>query len=75
VNQQVIIATGKNGAPEHEINEKLQELGPEWKIVSATTALAPFGALSQGMADQFNVPVSSAAHVYYVTTVVVEKTE
>ena len=60
--QKIIIVKSKNVPPEEELNEKLDALSNEWGIVSATTALAPYGDMD-----------GAALHVYYVTTVVLEK--
>ncbi len=60
--QKIIVVGGKNIVPEEEVNERVAELGGEWKIVSATTALAPYGNMD-----------GAAMHVYYVTTVLLER--
>ena len=65
--QTIIIVKSVNLTPESEVNERIEELGDGWEIVSASTALAPHGQHP----DQFQA--SSAAHVYYITTIVLKK--
>jgi hypothetical protein len=73
--QKVIIVASRNTPPQMELEEELSELTDEWNIVSATTSVTPFGTLSEGMANSFNVPSSCAAHTYYVTTVVLQRSK
>ena len=60
--RKIIIEKSMNVPP--CVDEQLEQMGDGWKIISATTALAPYGNFGDG----------SALHVYYVTTVVLEKT-
>ncbi len=58
--RKVIIVECQNDLPEYELNERLEELGPEWTIVSAKTSMAV-------------LKPEPYAQVLYTTTVVVEK--
>lgn len=59
--RKVIIVRAHNHPPEDELNERLEELGPEWTVVSAETALT-------------TTQPGPLAQVLYVTTVIVERT-
>ncbi len=63
----IIIVKTMNQSPEEEVNRRLEELGEGWKIISATTAMALFG---ERQSEEFEM---LAHHLYYVTTVVVER--
>lgn len=56
------------------INEQLAELGASWHVVSATTSLVPHGEMSGNIPGGGNWD-RIARHIYFVTTVVVEKEE
>jgi hypothetical protein len=60
--QKIIIVDSRNTPPEEEVEERLEELGDGWRVVSAITSLYPFGEMDDG-----------PRHIYYVTTVVVGK--
>lgn len=70
--QKVIIVKSMNMTPEDEVNARLEELGPDWRIVSATTAMQPFGEtdLNSPQTGKF---YGVALHMYFVTTVIVER--
>ena len=69
MNTRMIIRKSRNETPEQEITEAIAPLIAEgFRVVSATTALAPYGVMEGGLHN-----VDSALHVYYVTTVVLEK--
>ena len=72
--QKVIIEQSRNELPEEKIRKRIKKLGSGWRVVSAETTLAPHGSMdtdpSMGMENLRGV----AQHVYYVTTVIVEKT-
>lgn len=59
--RKVIIVTAHNLPPEGELDERLEELGPEWTVVSAETTLT-------------TTKPGPLAQVTYVTTVIVERT-
>lgn len=66
--QKIIIETSRNFTPEDAVNEAIEPLFAEgYRIVSAATALAPYGEMADAQGDEH------ARHVYYVTTVVLEK--
>ncbi len=71
--QQVIIVKSMNKTPEVEVNDRLEKLGPGWRIISATTAMCPFGEMDTESSDGFGKFLGVAKHMYYTTTVVVEK--
>lgn len=76
--QKVIIVESVNLTPQDKVNEELAELKGDWKIVSATTNLAPLGTFTDAELGFFHrrgdmIPPGRAKHVYYVTTVVVEQ--
>ena len=60
----IIIEKNTNVSTEEQINKRLQELGPGWKIKSAKTEANIIGVITLN-------PL--VFHVLYVTTVVVEK--
>ena len=71
MNQKVIIVRSMNLTPEDELEEKLNELGEGWRVVSATTAAALQGTMDIDAPGKF---FGVARHIYFVTTAVVEKT-
>lgn len=69
--QRIIIVNSRNLTPEDEVNARIEELGEGWRIVAANTSLALQGTMDTNIPEKaFGV----ANHVYYVTTVVLEKT-
>lgn len=75
MNTRIIIRESQNLTPEDEINEAIASLIAEgFRVVSATTALTPHGAWVNGVRiGSEEVAPGSAQHIYYVTTVVLEK--
>ncbi|MBI2409859.1 hypothetical protein HYV30_02330 [Candidatus Kaiserbacteria bacterium] len=69
--QKVIIVGSRNDSPEEELEKRLRELGSSWRIVSATTSLALHGTWDYR--TERSMMQGIARHVYYVTTVIVEK--
>ena len=65
--QQVIIVTGEDNPPEVEVNRRLQNLRPGWKIVSATTTACVTGDI-----ETKNGMRVFAKQIHYTTTVVIE---
>lgn len=65
--QKVIIVKGKNIPPEEELAERLKELGPDWRVVSALTSMLPWGKINDGH------NMTSPLHIFFATTVIVEK--
>lgn len=66
--QKLIIESSMNVTPEEQLEEKLAPLIADgWRIVSVMTALAPHGEFSPHAGEKY------ARHVYYVTTVLLEK--
>ena len=63
-----IIVKTMNFTPEDELNERLKELGPGWKVVSSSCSSAPWGEMREG----FQLPC--AMHTYHTAMVIVEKT-
>lgn len=64
----VIIVRSMNSTPEEEVSERLAPLLKDgYKVITASTAMSPFGEM--GSADFDRV----ALHVYFVTTVVLRK--
>jgi|GEM_PF-4220926 len=64
----IIIVRSMNTPPEEEVNERVEELEKDgYKVVSATTTIAPFGEMASGAFHKV------ALHVYFVTTVVLTK--
>lgn len=59
--RKVIIVRAMNLPPEGELDERLEELGPKWTVVSAKTTLT-------------TIKPGPLAQVLFVTTVVVERT-
>lgn len=58
--QKVLIINSRNLPPEEELAVRLQELDNDWRIISANTSIATLGQ-------------PAVAQVFYVTTVIVEK--
>lgn len=71
VSQKVIIVQGMNIPPEDDVNQRLEELGSGWRVVSATTAMCPFGQMDINQPGQNYRGV--CRHMYYTVTVVVER--
>ena len=69
--QKIIIVKSMNETPENDVNERLESLGMGWRVVSATTTLAPHGRMDANGAGHLYLGVPK--HVLYVSTVVVEK--
>ncbi len=69
--QKVIIVRSTNLTPEDELEERLQELGDDWRVVSATTSLALQGSWNYKTETSWMDGI--ARHAYYVTTVIVER--
>lgn len=72
----IIIVTSRNLTPEDEVNERISPLLEQgYRIVSATTSLTTHGNIesTQGMPGA-GLYLDIANHVYYVTTVALEKT-
>lgn len=68
MDQKIIIEASRNFTPEDKVGMAIEPLLTEgYRIVSAATALAPYGELISEQGDKH------ARHVYYVTTVVLEK--
>lgn len=66
--QKIVIVRSMNLSPEDEVNERIEPLIAEgFRVVSASTALAPFGEWTRPDYGK------CAQHVYYVTTVLLEK--
>ncbi len=65
----IIIRRSQNETPEEKIAEAIAPLIEKgFNVVSATTALAPYGTM-EGAVGQLD----QALHMYYVTTVVLKK--
>lgn len=62
MNQKVIVVVTTNFTPEGEVEDRLLELGSDWKVVSASTSIAALGE-------------PPYCQVFYATTVVVEGVE
>lgn len=62
--QKVIIVKDINVTPEEKLNERLAELGDEYRVVSANTTMATHGDMGD---------LGRPRHVVYVTTVIVDK--
>ncbi|KKW21296.1 MAG: hypothetical protein UY71_C0001G0012 [Parcubacteria group bacterium GW2011_GWB1_52_7] len=69
--QKVIIVRSLNFTPEDELENRLQELGKGWRVVSASTSLALHGTMDYRTETSWMNGI--ARHAYYVTTVIVER--
>ena len=69
--QKVIIVSSLNFTPEDELENRLQELGKGWRVVSASTSLALHGTMDYRTETSWMNGI--ARHAYYVTTVIVER--
>jgi hypothetical protein len=69
--QKVIIVGSVNKTPEYELEQRIEELGEGWRVVSAQTALALQGTMNLEQPDMLMYGV--AKHTYYVTTVIMER--
>jgi len=69
--QKVIIVRSLNFTPEDELENRLQELGEGWRVVSASTSLALHGTMDHRTETSWMYRI--ARHAYYVTTVIVER--
>lgn len=67
--QKVLVVTSVNLTPEDKLAKRLARLRGKWRVISATTNLVTWGKMDLGPENSFG----SAKHVYYVTTVIVEK--
>jgi len=67
----ILVIRSTNTTPEAEVNAKLEELGDDWVVVSATTAVAPHGVLPMELSGSSTREL--AYHLYFVTTVVLTK--
>ncbi len=63
----VIIENGINIPPREKVDQEIQKLGDEWKVVSANTTATVFGIVP----DSGSPPLH---HCVYTTTVVLEPT-
>jgi hypothetical protein len=70
--QKVLIVRSLNETPEEEVTSRTQELGPEWRITSASTAIALQGEMDVDGPDVGRF-YGVAKHVYFVATIVLEK--
>jgi len=71
----IVIRGSKNFTPEDQVAEAIAPLLKQgFRVTSATTALAPHSTWVEGakFGGQEIMP-GSAKHVYYVTTVILEK--
>ncbi|RME59812.1 hypothetical protein D6779_03345 [Candidatus Parcubacteria bacterium] len=73
--QKVIIIKSMNLTPEHELEKRLEELGPGWNVVSASTSLTTHGTMDYHNKREGVILDGIARHIYFVTTVIVEKVE
>ncbi len=65
----ILIVASMNVTPEEELAERLAPLARDgFRVVSASTSMAPFGERNSESFEKI------ARHMYYVTTVVLEKT-
>lgn len=71
--QKVLVVSSMNYTPEDEIAERLSELGPEWRVISASTSLALQGSVNTDGFSPQGINFGLAQHVYFVTTLIVEK--
>lgn len=69
--QKVIIVSKLNVPPQYEVNEEIRGLGRHWRVISASTSLATHGTMDYQ--DETTLLLGIAHHVYYVTTVVLER--
>lgn len=70
--QKVIVVTSMNTTPEDEIANRLAELGDGWHITSATTTMTAVGTMD--IDEPGKVLLGVAVHIYYATTLILEKT-
>ena len=63
----VLVVRSTNESPEAEINERLEEEFKDWRVVSATTVMVPWGE------QETMLHVHTAMHMFMVTTVILEK--
>ena len=64
--QKVIVVESRNVTPEEQVNERIKKLGSEWRIVSASTSL-------QAVVSDKAPVTCNVLHVFYVTTLILEK--
>ncbi|MDO8566933.1 MAG: hypothetical protein Q7R58_02160 [bacterium] len=71
----IIIRSSKNETPEKKIATAIAPLVAKgFRVVSATTVLTPHGAWAEGVRiGATEIAEGSAKHLYYATTVVLEK--
>lgn len=72
MNQKVIVVTESNNRLQDALDKELAKYGNDWKVVSATTAIAPFDPLNHNQAAERSVWPGSAGQIYYATTVIIE---
>lgn len=71
--QKVIVVQSTNILPNVELDQKLGSLQEEgFRITSATTTMTLLGKTDEGC-EMLNIPPGGALHIYYATTVVLEK--
>jgi len=77
--QKVIIVNSVNKPPQEELDQALAKLKGDWKVVSAITSMVPWGSWSREDVDALNtqpgwcLAQGSCKHLYFCTTVIVEK--
>jgi len=71
--QVVLVVRSTNCSPEQMIAQRLAELGPDYRVVSAQTALALHGSTDLVDDQGSFVAFGAAKHVYFVTTLVCER--
>ncbi|MFA5652390.1 MAG: hypothetical protein WC933_03420 [Candidatus Paceibacterota bacterium] len=71
--QKVIVVSSRNLTPEEEIEKKLAKYGDDWFIVSAKTSLALSTMFWEQDVYHHGIASGQHKHVYYVTTVIIEK--
>lgn len=69
--QKVLVVSSRNVSPEEEIAQRLEELGDGWRVISATTTMVPFGKMA--LDTPWEKAFSVAEHIYYATTLILEK--
>ena len=67
----IVVVVGQNSPP--CVDEEIEALGPGWRVMSANTTIQPFGQVSDGFAMAHHIMNGSPLHVYYATTVVLER--
>jgi len=68
----VLVCRSVNSPPNEQIEEALSKMGPRWRVLQATTTVAPYGEMPLEMRERTGAGPGSCLQLYYATTLVLE---